>query len=136
MSAILTTVWSDGRGSRPKLEARSAKWDTRLRRERNRSHLRCASDLTDGEWLIVAPLLPPPRRGGRPRAVDMRNILNAILFFLSGACAWEDLPNQYPPKSTVYDYFTQWRSDRTLVQVHVVLWEPSGIADARCSQVR
>jgi transposase len=108
------------------------KWDTLHRKDQERSRLRFATDLTDREWQIVEPLLPPPRRGGRPRTVDLREVLNTILYVLESGRGWDDLPKQFPPKSTVYDYFTLWRSDRTLRRLHRALWQSSGAADGRC----
>jgi putative transposase len=66
------------------------------------------SDLTDEQWAIVAPLIPPAkqsRRGGRPREVDRREVLNTILYLNRSGCQWDMLPHDLLPKSTVYDYF-------------------------------
>jgi len=73
------------------------------------------SDLTDGQWAILEPLIPPSRtgRGGRPREVDMREVINSILYLNRSGCQWDMLPHDLLPKSTVYDYFTQWRDDGT-----------------------
>src|SRR3546814_18141418 len=70
-----------------------------------RRGLRYPSDLTDAEWKIVAPLIPPARRGGRPRAVDLREVLNGIFYVLSTGCQWQAMPTDLPPKSTVHHYF-------------------------------
>jgi len=69
------------------------------------------SDLTDTEWIILEPLIPPPKPGGRPRTVDMREIVNGIFYVLRSGCAWRMLPHDLPPWSTVYGYFRQWRKD-------------------------
>src|SRR5215469_7379470 len=74
-----------------------------------------ASDLSDQEWAILEPLIPPAKRGGRPRSVDMRQILNGIFDVLRSGGAWRLLPQDYPAWSTVYDYFRQWR--------HAGVWE-------------
>ena len=67
------------------------------------------SDLTDPEWAILEPLIPPAKRGGRPRTVNMREVLNAIIYVLKTGCQWDQLPHDFPPKGTVYEYFNQWR---------------------------
>ncbi|ODT14297.1 MAG: transposase [Kaistia sp. SCN 65-12] len=97
-------------------------WTTEHRRVHKRKALRYPSDLTDAEWTLVAPLIPPARRGGRPRDVNMREVLNAVFYLLSTGCQWDALPKDLPPKSTVYDYFSLWRSDRTLLRLHQALY--------------
>jgi putative transposase len=67
------------------------------------------SDLTDAEWAILAPLLPPAKRGGRPRSADMREVMNAIFYVLNTGCQWALLPHDFPAKGTVYHYFNTWR---------------------------
>src|SRR5712692_9762238 len=69
-----------------------------------------ASDLSDQEWAILEPLIPPAKPGGRPRSVNMRQILNGIFYVLRSGGAWRLLPNDYPAWSTVYDYARKWRS--------------------------
>src|SRR5215217_9450257 len=69
------------------------------------------SDLTDAQWAILAPLIPPARPGGRPREVDMREIINGILYILRTGAAWRHLPHDFPPHQTVYDYDNAWRKD-------------------------
>jgi putative transposase len=72
------------------------------------------SDLTDEQWLLLDPLLPPSHESlGRPREVDFREIINAILYLNRTGCQWDMLPHDLPPKSTTYGYFTQWRDDGT-----------------------
>jgi putative transposase len=73
------------------------------------------SDLTDQQWTILEPLIPPARtnRGGRPRKVDMREVMNSILYLNRTGCQWDMLPHDLLPKSTVYEYFAQWRDDGT-----------------------
>jgi transposase len=70
------------------------------------------SDLTDEQWAILQPLIPV-NTTGRPREVDMREVLNAIFYLNRSGCQWDMLPHDLPAKSTVYDYFRQWRSDGT-----------------------
>jgi putative transposase len=74
------------------------------------------SDLTDEQWEIVR-LLIPVSRVGRPREVDMREVLNAIFYLDRAGCQWDMLPHDFPPKSTVYDYFAQWRDDGTWQEI-------------------
>lgn len=69
------------------------------------------SDLTDAQWLIVEPLVPPAKQGGRSRSVCMREVLNAIFYLLRSGCAWRMLPHDLPPWPTVYGYFRDWRRD-------------------------
>jgi transposase len=71
------------------------------------------TDLTDAQWHILQPLLPAAKPGGRPRAVDMREIINTILYLNRTGCQWDRLPHDLLPKSTVYEYFAQWRDDGT-----------------------
>lgn len=59
------------------------------------------SDLSDEEWAMLAPLIPPAKPGGRPREVDMRAVLNGIFYVLRAGCTWRMIPREYPPKSTV-----------------------------------
>jgi putative transposase len=83
------------------------------------------SDLTDAQWTILAPLIPAPRNtgGGRPRELDMREVLNTLLYLNRSGCQWEMLPHDLLPKSSVYDYFAQWREDGTWTNILTVLRE-------------
>lgn len=74
-----------------------------------------ATDLTDEQWAILEPLIPASRtaRGGRPRETDMREVMNTLLYLNRTGCQWDMLPHDLLPKSTVYDYFAQWRDDGT-----------------------
>lgn len=71
------------------------------------------SDLTDEQWKILKPEIPGAKPGGRPRTVDMRGVINGILYVNRTGCQWSMLPHDFPPKSTVYEYFSQWRDDGT-----------------------
>jgi len=71
------------------------------------------TDLTDAQWAILEPLVPPSKHGGRPRTVDMREVINTILYLTRTGCQWDMLPHDLLPKSTVYEYFAQWRDDGT-----------------------
>jgi putative transposase len=79
------------------------------------------TDLTDAQWEILRPLLPPPPGGGRPRTTAMREVLNAILYLLRTGCARDLLPHDFPPPGTVYGYFRQWRRDGTIDRIHDAL---------------
>ena len=71
------------------------------------------TDITDEQWEILEPLLPPAKKGGRPRTVDMRDVINALFYILSAGCAWRLLPHDLPPWQTVYYYFRIWNQDQT-----------------------
>src|SRR5271170_7412180 len=79
-------------------------WKPEHRCAADRSHLRYPSDLTDAEWSIVEPMIPPARHGGRRRSVNVREVLNGIFYVLWTGCQWKALPKDLPPKSTVHDY--------------------------------
>ena len=87
-------------------------WKPEHRRAAQRHGLRYPSDMTDAEWVIVAPLIPPGKRGGRKRSVDTREVLNAIFYVLWTGCQWKALPKDMPPKSTVHDYLEDRKSTR------------------------
>jgi putative transposase len=72
-----------------------------------------ATDLTDAQWAILEPLVPPSKHGGRPRMVNIREVINTILYLNRTGCQWDMLPHDLLPKSTVYEYFAQWRDDGT-----------------------
>lgn len=88
-------------------------WTEITRDQYRRDGLRYASDMTAAEWSIIEPLLPPRRRLGRPREVDLREVVNAILYILATGCQWRALPKDFPPRSTVQGYFYRWRDDGT-----------------------
>ena len=71
------------------------------------------SDVTEAEWRLLAPSIPPGKHGGRPRAVEMRAVINGVLYVLRSGCAWRMLPHDFPPWPTVYYYFWRWRRDGT-----------------------
>ena len=84
------------------------------------------SDLTDEQWALIEPLMPPAKPGGRPRKVDMREVLNTLFYQARTGCQWDFLPHDLLPKSTVYDYFARWHDDGT--------WQK--IVDALRGQIR
>jgi putative transposase len=79
---------------------------------------RYKSDLTDGEWAVLEPLIPKAKRGGRPRTADMRRVLDAIFYVVKTGCQWDQLPHEFPPKGTVYHYFNTWRKAGTWEQMN------------------
>ncbi len=79
------------------------------------------SDLTDAEWKWIEDFLPPEVGGGRHRDTDLRAVVNGILYVLRSGCSWRMLPKEYPPWTTVYHYFRQWRKDGTLIRMHDAL---------------
>jgi transposase len=97
-------------------------WKPEHRIVADRKGLRYPSDLTDAEWALVQPLIRPAKRGGRPRTVKVREVLNAIFYVLSTGCQWAALPKDLPPKSTTYVYFGLWNWDGTLERIHEALY--------------
>jgi len=97
-------------------------WKPEHRVTADRGGLRYPSDLSDAEWVLVEPMIPPARHGGRRRSVDVRQVLNGIFYILWTGCQWQALPKDLPPKSTVHDYLELWNWDGTLERVHHVLY--------------
>jgi putative transposase len=79
------------------------------------------SDLTDEQWALIEPHIPPARPGGRPRKTDMRDVVDAVFYILRTGCQWRYLPADLPPKSTVWNHFDRWRGDGTLGTIHDLL---------------
>jgi putative transposase len=96
-------------------------WTETTRPKYLRAGLRYASDLTDAEWLIVAPFMPERSRLGRPREVELRSVVNAILYILATGCQWRALPKDFPVRSTVQGYFYRWRDDGTWHWINAAL---------------
>jgi len=92
------------------------------------------SDLNDAEWQILEPLIPPAKPGGRPRKVDMREILNGIFYEIRSGCAWRMLPHDLPPWQTVYHYFRHWKGDGTWESMNQELRTKLRVADGREEQ--
>ena len=92
---------------------------------------RYKTDLTDAQWELIQPLIPPAKPGGRPRAVDMREVLNTLLYQARTGCQWDMLPHDLLPKSTVYDYFPQWRDDGTWQRIVDALRQKVRVAAGR-----
>jgi putative transposase len=83
-----------------------------------RQRLTYTTDLTDEEWQILKPLLPPEKAGGRPRKYPMREVLNGIQYVLRAGCAWRLMPHDLPQWQTAYQTFRTWRQDGTWVRIH------------------
>lgn len=97
-------------------------WTTENRARYNRDHLRYPSDTTDEEWAEMAALIPPARRGGRKRTVNIREVLNGLLYVLSTGCQWRAIPKEFPPRSTIFYYFGRWEADGTLRRIQAALY--------------
>jgi transposase len=97
-------------------------WTNETRGRYDRGKLRYPSDLTDEEWALVASEIPPAKRGGNKRTVDLREVVNGLMYVLSTGCQWRAIPKDLPPRSTVHDYFDLWDYDGTLDRIHHVLY--------------
>ena len=97
-------------------------WTAQNRGRYDRSQLRYPSDLTSDEWALVEPLIPPARRGGNKRHVDVREVMNGIMYILSTGCQWRAIPKDLPPRSTLFDYLDLWSWDGTLDRIHHALY--------------
>ena len=97
-------------------------WTTENRHRYDRDKLRYPSDLTDAEWEHIEPLIPPAKRGGGKRTVDMREVVNGVMYVLSTGCQWRYIPKDLPPRSTVNGYFCLWGWDGTLEKMHHALY--------------
>ena len=86
-------------------------WTSKNRARYDRSELRYPSDLTDDEWKLVEPLIPPGKTGGGKRTVILREVVNGLMYVLSTGCQWRAIPKDLPPRSSVYDYFDLWTYD-------------------------
>jgi len=89
------------------------------------------TDLTDEQWKIVQPKIPPAKPGGRPRKTDVREVMNAIFYLLRSGCAWRLLPHDFPTWQTVYTYFRRWKKDGTWKKNHDTLHENLREKDGR-----
>ena len=99
-----------------------AMWTRENRELYERKSARYPSDLTNDEWALIAPLIPAAKHGGRKREVDLREVLNGVLYVLATGCQWRALPKDLPPKSTVHGYLMLWDWDGTLERIHYELY--------------
>src|SRR5271157_849796 len=97
-------------------------WTNENRDDYDRGKLRYPSDLTEAEWGLVGPLIPPAKRGGNKRTVDIREVVNGLMYVLSTGCQWRAIPKDLPPSTTIHDYFRRWTDDRTLNRLHQALY--------------
>src|SRR5437773_12236000 len=82
---------------------------------------RYPSDLSINEWQVISPLIPPAKRGGRKRTTNMREVVNAIFYIERSGCQWRMIPKDFPPRSTIGEYFYQWSNDGTIKKIHDAL---------------
>src|ERR1700678_4670300 len=97
-------------------------WTSKNRARYDRRKLRYPSDLTDDEWGLVEPLIPPGKTGGGKRTVIMREVVNGLMYVLSTGCQWWAIPKDLPPRSTVHGYFDLWAYYGTLDRIHHLLY--------------
>jgi transposase len=93
-------------------------WTEITRRRYGRAGLRYSSDLTDDEWALLAPHLPPAKPLGRPQETDQREVVNAMLYILATGCRGRLLPREFPPYTTVQRFFYGWRDDGTWQRIN------------------
>lgn len=106
-------------------------WTKENRTRYDRSKLRYPSDVTEAEWALIEPLIPPGKRGGGKRTADMREVVNGVMYVLSTGCQWRAIPKDLPPKSTVHGYFDLWTYDGTLDRIHHELYVKCREAEGR-----
>ena len=97
-------------------------WTSKNRGRYDRSRLRYPSDLTDEEWALVEPLIPPAKRGGNRRMLIMREVVNGLMYILSTGCQWRAIPKDLPPRSHGVRLFRLWGWDGTLDRIHDALY--------------
>ena len=97
-------------------------WTSENRALYDRSRLRYPSDLTDEEWGLIELLIPPAMRGGGKRTVNLREVVNVVMYVLSTGCQWRAIPKDLPPRSTVHGYLDLWNWDGTLERIHHTLY--------------
>jgi transposase len=106
-------------------------WTAATREQHKRTTERYPSDLTDAEWEVLRPHLPPPRKARRFPVHPQREIVNGLLYVLTTGCQWRAVPSDLPPKSTLHDYFVEWHSDGTLTRLHHALYARVREAEGR-----
>ena len=97
-------------------------WTDKNRAKYDRDHLRYPSDLTDDEWACVEPLIPPASSGGGKRRTEMRVVMDDVRYMMITGSQWRYIPKDFPPRSTLHDYFTWWICDGTLDRIHHALY--------------
>ena len=109
-------------------------WTELTRRQHARVGDKYASDLTDADWALIEPLMPPLKMTGRPRTTRLRDVFDVILYVATTGCQWRMLPNDFPPVSTVRGYFYTWRNNGLLVEMNRKLVEAAHLAEGRKAQ--
>jgi len=109
-------------------------WTPFTRRHHDRSGLRYASDLTDREWSMIEPFMPPQPQRGRRRKTSLRSVMDAIFYLLQSGCQWALLPHDFPPKSTVHYYFKRFCRDGTWRRIHDALYRRTRQLEGREDQ--
>jgi putative transposase len=89
------------------------------------------TDITDAQWQVLEALIPAAKPGGRPRTVNMREVLNGTFYVLRTGCAWRMLPHDLPPWGTVWYYFRTWRCNGTWQRIHDALRDQTRLAAGR-----
>ena len=89
------------------------------------------TDLTDEQWRLIAPSIPSPKPGGRPRSVDLREVVNAVLYLSRTGCSWRQLPHDFPPWGTVHWYYRCFRLDGTWQKIHDALRDKVRVSAGR-----
>src|SRR5260370_23948651 len=97
-------------------------WSAANRPRYDRDKLRSPSDLTGEEWALRGPLIPKAKRGGRRRSVDVREVVNGLMYVLSTGCQWRAVPKDLPPKRTLFSYFDLWTYEGVIDQIHHALY--------------
>src|SRR5260370_34810824 len=99
-------------------------WSAANRPRYDRDKLRYPSDLTAEEWALIGPLIPKAKRGGRRRSVDVREVVNGLMYVLSTGCQWRGGPKDPPPKGTPFRHFHLWTSEGGIAPIHHPLYVP------------
>src|SRR5689334_6062867 len=99
----------------------------------DRSNLQHATDLSDHEWASIEALIPPAKSGGNKRTIDIRRVVNGLVYALTTGCPWTEIPKDLPPRTTLNEYYRRWQHDGTLARIHLALfgtWPPGMAAPA------
>jgi transposase len=99
----------------------------------DRGGLRYPSDVTDQEWVLIEQIIPPAKRGGNKRTIDIRRVVDGLMYVLTTGCQWTALPADMPPRTTLNEYFRRWDYDGTLVRIHESLCGTTQETADRCA---
>ncbi len=106
-------------------------WTKENRIRYNRDQLRYPSDLIDAEWALIEPLIPPAKHCGNKRSVNLREIVNGLMYVLSTGYQWRTIPKDLRPRSTLFAYLDLWIYDGTIDRIHLVLYQACRETEAR-----